>query len=272
VLPLNDVDESLDMDAPLIPDPAYYPSSQPIGPAAHKAILGNSDPCAGQTAMHLSGCVSGWAMSRRRRAIDFLCALVGFICFAPLMVLIGLAVKLSSRGPALFKQERMGRDGQVFVLYKFRSMQVAASDGSPITVIGDKRITPVGLFLRKFKLDELPQFWNVLRGDMSLIGPRPKLPHHEALHMPFRPGITGAATLAFRYEEEMLRDIPPQHLDAYYERYVKPRKAEIDWNYMRTATLRSDLRLIWLTAKACISDKESELQVTLPVFSIEGAD
>jgi len=222
--------------------------------------------------LRYSASVSPWVMSRTRRVIDFVCALLALICFLPLMVLIGCVVKLTSRGPALFKQERMGRMGQVFVLYKFRSMQVAASDGSPITVVGDKRITPVGLFLRKFKLDELPQFWNVLRGDMSLIGPRPKLPHHEALHMPFRPGITGAATLAFRYEEEMLRNIPPQHLDAYYERYVKPRKAEIDWNYMRTATLRSDLRLIWLTAKACISDKKSELQVTLPVFSIEGAD
>lgn len=260
------------MDAPLIPDPSYYASSQPMTQIVQRPALSNADPCAEQASMRLSGCVSGWAMSRRRRAVDFICALIGLLCFAPLMVLIGLVVKLSSRGPALFKQERMGRGGQVFVLYKFRSMRMAASNGSPITVIGDKRITAVGLFLRKFKLDELPQFWNVLRGDMSLIGPRPKLPHHEALHMPFRPGITGAATLAFRYEEELLRDIPHQHLDAYYERYVKPRKAEIDWEYMRTATLRSDLRLVWLTAKACISDRESEFQVTLPAFSAEGAD
>jgi lipopolysaccharide/colanic/teichoic acid biosynthesis glycosyltransferase len=260
------------MDAPLIPDPAYYPSSQPVRQIAHGAAPVHPVACEDLSSMAFSECASAWAMSRRRRAIDFVCALAGLICFLPLMLIIGVLVKLTSRGPALFTQDRMGRNGQVFTLYKFRSMRVADRDGSPLTVTGDKRITPIGAFLRKFKLDELPQFWNIVRGDMSIIGPRPKIPHLEIMHMPFRPGITGAATLAFRYEEEMLRDIPAEHLESYYNRYVKPRKAELDWEYMRTATLRTDLRLVWLTAKACISDREPEFEVTLPAFSVEGAD
>jgi lipopolysaccharide/colanic/teichoic acid biosynthesis glycosyltransferase len=130
---------------------------------------------------------------------------------------------------------------------------------SSITVSGDVRITPIGALLRRYKLDELPQFWNVLRGDMSLVGPRPKLPHHEALLMTCRPGITGAATLAFRNEEEFLSEIPEDQLETFYETFVKPAKAHLDLEYMRTATLSSDLRVLWRTASACLSSSETAL-------------
>lgn len=216
---------------------------------------------------HAAGAtVSAWALSRTRRMIDFLTAAFALTFFLPLMGVVAVAVRLSSAGPVLFKQERMGRNGIVFTLYKFRSMRIAADQFSPITVTGDNRITKIGKLLRKCKLDELPQFWNVLRGDMSLVGPRPKLPHHEGLHMPFRPGITGAATLAFRFEEEMLSQIPRRHLDSYYEKCVKPTKARIDSEYMESATFRSDIGILWQTARSCVSNSHAPYRAELPEF------
>jgi lipopolysaccharide/colanic/teichoic acid biosynthesis glycosyltransferase len=258
------------MNSPLVNELPYYSSDvAALRPVSQSA----SDPLI-QPRRHYSlspyarDAVSHWALSGTRRAIDFLIAVFALIALAPVMLVVAIAVRLGSEGPALFKQERMGRNGRVFTLYKFRSMTKATSDGSPITVTGDSRITRIGAFLRKYKVDELPQFWNVLKGEMSLIGPRPKLPHHEALYMPFRPGITGAATLAFRHEEEMLRDIPREHLDCYYDLYVKPCKAKIDWEYMQYASLWTDLEILWRTAKACVS-KDRANQVELPVFTPE---
>jgi hypothetical protein len=136
-------------------------------------------------------------------------------------------VRYKSPGPVIFRQKRVGRDGVLFTVFKFRTMAIdAQEDGPSLTKRGDPRVTRFGGFLRKYKLDELPQLVNVLRGDMSLVGPRPKLPHLEVMHMPFRPGLTGAATLAFRCEEEMLQDIPDEELEAYYCRMIKPLKAK----------------------------------------------
>lgn len=196
---------------------------------------------------------SAWSLSEGKRLFDLVLAVTGLVIFFPLMIMIGVVVGISSPGPILFRQKRMGRWGTLFTIYKFRTMNVEAESGPCITVQGDRRITRVGAILRKFKLDELPQFVNVIKGDMSFIGPRPKLPHHESLHMPFRPGITGAATLAFRCEEELLRNIPNQDLEMFYARTIKPLKAKLDWEYMQRATWQSDLVLLWCTATACLS-------------------
>ncbi|HZZ37814.1 MAG TPA: sugar transferase [Acidobacteriaceae bacterium] len=207
---------------------------------------------------------SSWALSSTRRVLDALFAILALITFLPLMGFAALLVRLGSRGPVFFRQKRMGRNGKEFTLYKFRSMSCdgGGANGSCITVTGDARITPVGSLLRRYKLDELPQFWNVLRGDMCLVGPRPKLPHHEALHMDCRPGITGAATLAFRNEEDFLSEIPEGQLEGFYEMFVKPTKARLDLDYMRSATLASDLKILWRTATSCLFSPEDSLSIS----------
>lgn len=204
---------------------------------------------------------SPWAKSIRRRAMEVFVAAAALVLLMPVMALSAALVFFDSEGPVLFRQRRMGRNGREFTLYKFRSMRIKGGESSCITVSGDQRITRAGAFLRRYKLDELPQFWNVLRGDMGLVGPRPKLPHLEPLHMTYRPGLTGAATLAFRNEEGLLSTIPAHEVEAFYEVFVKPAKARLDFDYMRQASLRSDLRLIWRTFAACLSSQDSPHQV-----------
>jgi lipopolysaccharide/colanic/teichoic acid biosynthesis glycosyltransferase len=200
---------------------------------------------------------SPWVNSRMRRCLDFTAAACALVLLSPAMLACAVLVRLSSPGSILFRQRRMGRHGREFVFYKFRSMQEISHEAAPThTAAGDSRITPLGAFLRRFKLDELPQFWNVLKGDMSLVGPRPKLARHEALHMAFRPGITGSATLAFRNEEQLLIDVPEHEIDRFYETFIKPVKAEIDADYMLRATLRTDVKLLCLTAVSCFHGLE----------------
>jgi lipopolysaccharide/colanic/teichoic acid biosynthesis glycosyltransferase len=250
------------------------PSSVPLHTRPASSIEGRHDASVDATRLHaFSGTIysrgsvyqpldeNAWSLSDGKRLFDLVCATVGFVVFFPLMIIIGLVVALSSPGPVFFRQKRMGRRGTLFTIYKFRTMIAEAENGPCITVQGDTRITRVGVMLRKFKLDELPQFVNVIKGDMSFIGPRPKLPHHESLHMPFRPGITGAATLAFRCEEELLRHIPQHELDLYYASTIKPLKAKLDWEYMQRATWWSDLGLLWCTATACLSSRSASAPV-----------
>ncbi|MFY9854988.1 MAG: sugar transferase [Terracidiphilus sp.] len=203
----------------------------------------------------VSPTASSWCLSNSRRVFDFSFALLVLAVFAVPMLAIALCVRLTSHGPAFFAQYRVGRGGRLFRVYKFRSMTWDAGHRGPgLTRSGDCRITPMGRWLRKLKLDELPQFYNVLRGEMSLVGPRPKLPRYTGIvNMPYRPGITGAATLAFRREEGLLSRIHPSLLDDYYNQHIRPLKTRMDVRYMCRATLLSDLRLIGATLLACLT-------------------
>lgn len=198
---------------------------------------------------------SAWCLSNSKRVLDLSFALLVLVVLAVPMLAIALCVRLTSRGPAFFAQNRVGCGGRLFRVYKFRSMTWDADHRGPgLTRGGDCRITPLGRWLRKLKLDELPQFYNVLRGEMSLVGPRPKLPRFTGIvNMPYRPGITGASTLAFRREEEMLSRIHPSLMDDYYSQHIRPLKTRIDVRYMCRATFWSDLRLIGATFLACLA-------------------
>ncbi len=199
---------------------------------------------------------SAWTQSWVKRLFDIVAAAVVLSIFAAPMLLIALCVCLTSRGPAIFVQQRVGRHGCLFSIYKFRSMYCSGcgANGPGLTGAGDQRVTPLGRWLRRLKLDELPQLFNILRGDMSLVGPRPKLPQYSAqVPMPYRPGVTGAATLAFRCEEALLSSVPPSQIEVFYHRAIKPLKTRLDSSYMYRATFWSDLRLIAATLVACLA-------------------
>jgi lipopolysaccharide/colanic/teichoic acid biosynthesis glycosyltransferase len=196
---------------------------------------------------------SPWTLSRSKRMLDLAASLLMLIMLAAPMLAIALAIRLSSPGPALFVQKRVGRGGRHFGICKFRSMVVGASAGHGLTADGDMRVTAIGRWMRRFKIDELPQLFNIVSGDMSLVGPRPKLPQYEGiLNMPYRPGVTGAATLVFRGEESLLVNIHPTELDYFYAQRIKPLKASIDVRYMSQATFWTDLRMIAQTVIACM--------------------
>jgi lipopolysaccharide/colanic/teichoic acid biosynthesis glycosyltransferase len=137
----------------------------------------------------------------------------------------------------------------------------AAGSGPSVTTANDERLTALGRLLRRTKLDELPQLLNVARGDMSFVGPRPKVPHHQMYMLRVRPGITGAASLAFRNEEYMLHGIPPEGLDDLQVKVLMPKKRELDEAYMRTASLYSDLKLIFRTVSGRAAAPEREFPV-----------
>jgi len=202
---------------------------------------------------------SAWTLCWPRRLVDLSVALLVLALFGIPMLAVALCVRLSSPGPSFFAQYRVGRGGRLFRIYKFRTMSSGSeSNGPGLTRDGDCRITGMGFWLRKLKLDEVPQFYNVLRGDMSLVGPRPKLPQYFGIaNMPYRPGITGAATLAFRHEEEMLSRVHPSQLDDFYYHRIRPLKARMDARYMCRATFWSDMRLVSATFLACLSPAPS---------------
>jgi lipopolysaccharide/colanic/teichoic acid biosynthesis glycosyltransferase len=199
---------------------------------------------------------SEWSLSATRRVLDLTIAFLAVLFFAPVFLVLAIAVRLSSPGPIIFRQQRVGRMGQLFTIYKFRTMEAAPQPkGLSVTRHGDRRVTRVGRILRRYKLDELPQLVNVLLGDMSIVGPRPKLPdhqHRQAQYMPFRPGITGAATLVFRCEEEMLRQVPEEQIEAFCKYKLTPYKINLDYAYAERATFRSDLALMLRTAQVCV--------------------
>lgn len=155
------------------------------------------------------------------------------------MLLLAVAVLATSRGPVLFRQERVGRDGQLFTIVKFRTLQDERYAGAL-----RQQFTAIGRWLRRWKLDELPQLFNVLMGDMSLVGPRPKMREYELANPTCRPGITGAATIVFAREEELLERILTLRSAQAYRAVVMPAKLSLDVDYMERATFLSDLKLL----------------------------
>jgi lipopolysaccharide/colanic/teichoic acid biosynthesis glycosyltransferase len=189
--------------------------------------------------------LSSWSSSATKRIFDCACVLLALPVLIPIMLVTALAVRLTSGGPVLFLQERMGRNGQTFTILKFRTMiHVADATHHPITTSDNQRFTSIGPMLRRWKLDEVPQLINVLLGHMSLVGPRPKMPQHVVCHLPCRPGITGLATIVFACEETVLARVAKDQLDAYYHAVVLPTKRRLDAEYMARATFFSDLRLL----------------------------
>jgi lipopolysaccharide/colanic/teichoic acid biosynthesis glycosyltransferase len=186
-----------------------------------------------------------------KRLFDVISAALGLLVLAPLLLLAAVWIKLDSPGPVLFRQTRVGRLGVPFTIHKFRTMRVAP--GPAITVGADPRITRSGHFLRQTKLDELPQLWDVLRGAMSLVGPRPELARYVELYpaelrervLAVRPGITDPASLAFSHEAEMLA--AAQDAEREYREVVMPAKLKLSAEYAASASLMTDLRLILAT-------------------------
>lgn len=191
--------------------------------------------------------LSWWSGSAWKRAFDVVCVLCSLPVTVPVFLLIGLAVRVTSEGPVLFRQERMGKDGHPFTILKFRTMPVRRNPATKrpnVTTSINQRFTPVGPFLRRWKLDELPQLINVLWGHMSIVGPRPKLPDHQTTRLNCRPGITGRATIVFAREEMVLSPLSSCQLDGVYHQVVLPLKQRLDEEYMATATFASDIKLI----------------------------
>jgi lipopolysaccharide/colanic/teichoic acid biosynthesis glycosyltransferase len=188
-----------------------------------------------------------------KRSFDILASLIAFILLSPIFLIIAIIIKLTSSGPVFYKGKRVGKGGEIFLMHKFRSMAADADKmGSDLTKYGDNRITGIGKFLRKTKIDELPNLIDVLKGDMSIVGPRPESPSYtqyyderqkKVLHV--RPGITGLAQLQNRREELKLKDQPDP--DAYYIHELMPKKLEIDLYYVENRNLMLDLKIILKT-------------------------
>jgi lipopolysaccharide/colanic/teichoic acid biosynthesis glycosyltransferase len=185
-----------------------------------------------------------------KRIVDLIFATLGLIVLAPLVATIALVIKLCDWGPVFFAQERVGQFGVPFRMYKFRTMIVTAEKlGIPLTTRNDPRITRVGRWLRRTKLDELPQLWNVVKGDMSLVGPRPEVPRYVALYtaeqrrvLDVRPGLTDPASISFIDESSLLSasDAP----EAVYAKTILPLKLTTNLEYAERATVGSDLIIL----------------------------
>ncbi len=195
------------------------------------------------------------------RFFDFVFALIGIIILSPLFIIIALCIKCTSKGSVFFKQTRVGKNNIDFKLYKFRSMYVQAETKGQLTVGGrDNRITTVGYYLRKFKLDELPQFLNVLFGEMSFVGPRPEVRKYvnyyttEQLHvLNVLPGITDYASIAFRNENELLAKA--ENPEEYYIQYILPKKIELNRMFIEQRTLKNYFSILWKTIITSVRGK-----------------
>lgn len=186
-----------------------------------------------------------------KRSFDVISAFMALLLLMPLLLLVSLLIKLTMPGPVLFRQTRIGFGGRPFTIYKFRSMKVNRSKVS-ITLSSDNRITPLGRFLRRSKIDELPQLWNILRGDMSVVGPRPDVPGYsdmlqgnDQLLWTVRPGLTGLDSISYPDEETILDQQPdPQK---YYDEVLWPDKVRLNLAYIKNRSFWMDIAIILFT-------------------------
>ena len=182
---------------------------------------------------------------------DRLMALIGLLFLWPVLLIVAILIKIYMPGPVLFVQKRVGRNAQLFNCHKFRSMTVG-HNGSSVSVAGEARITPLGAKLRRYKLDELPELWDVLVGNMSFVGPRPDVPGYadklqgdDRIVLTLRPGITGPATLKYRNEEELLATVKdPQQ---YNDEVIYPDKVRINRYYAEHYSFIKDIQIIFCT-------------------------
>ena len=188
------------------------------------------------------------------RTVEIILSLAGLSLSAPILAFVALLIKVDSRGPVLFRQKRVGQNGKPFTMLKFRTMGNFCN-GSLITAANDTRVTKVGRFLRRSKIDELPELWNVLKGDMSFVGPRPEVPEFVDLNDPLwqevlehRPGITDPVTLRLRNEEHLLANVVDKEL--YYREVVQPYKLRGYARFVGDKSWKTDLRIIGRTLRA----------------------
>lgn len=185
-----------------------------------------------------------------KRVFDILLSFSSVVVLSPLFLFVAMAIKIDSPGPVIFRQKRIGRHGREFYIYKFRTMWVRNERGPSLTVSGDMRVTRVGDFLRKYKIDELPQLVNVLKGEMSIVGPRPEVPEYVSYYpdqsrdlvLSVRPGITDLASLEYFDENKMLARSDNPH--ETYLQEILPKKIGIYEEYARCHSLRGDVSII----------------------------
>lgn len=183
---------------------------------------------------------------------DRIMALFGLILLSPVLLIVAILIKMRMPdGPMVFSQKRVGRHGKLFTIYKFRTMEKVHS-GNSVTVSGEGRITPLGATLRRYKLDELPELWCVLRGDMSFVGPRPDVPGYadqlqgeDRRILELRPGITGPASLKYRREEELLASV--ENPQEYNDQVIYPDKVRINLYYLKHYSFLKDIQMIICT-------------------------
>jgi len=194
-----------------------------------------------------------------KRIFDFLTSFLGLILVSPLLLIIAVLIKLDSPGPVFYRGERVGQHGKIFRIFKFRTMVPNAEKlGGPSTAADDPRLTKFGKFLRRHKLDELPQLINILKGEMSLVGPRPEVPSEVALYDPetkeiilsVKPGLTDLATLENLHEEEVLKGAKDPH--EAYRRLIQPQKLRLAKEYVKKRSFWLDLKIILKTLKSAI--------------------
>ena len=185
--------------------------------------------------------------SALHRAFDFSGAVLGLFCLGPLFCLIAAAIKMDDRGPVFYQQARVGRGFQSFQVWKFRSMVIGADREGLLTEPGDARVTRVGRVLRRYKLDELPQLFNILRGHMQFVGARPEVERYVQMFRPEyavilqdRPGITDPATLAYRHEDQVFSS---GHMEEQYVKTILPAKLKLSLDYQKSRSFWSDLRI-----------------------------